>query len=56
MAWDNYLDGKAIDHIMVSEDGEERGTMENEMVAIEERRKDVERNHFNKRVALHDEF
>ena len=28
MAWDNYIDGKVIDHIMVSEDGEERGTME----------------------------
>jgi hypothetical protein len=39
VAWDNYIDGKVIDHIMVSEDGEERGTMEIELLAIEQKEK-----------------
>ena len=40
MDWDNYLDGKDIDHVIVSEDGAEglRGTMDDELFAREERR------------------
>ena len=45
MAWDNYLDGKDIDHVIVREDGAEglRGTMEDELFAREERRQKIER-------------
>ena len=45
MAWDNYLDGKDIDHVIVREDGAEglRGTMEDELFAREERRRKIER-------------
>ena len=57
MAWDNYIDGKVIDHIMVSEDGEERGTMEIELLAIEQKEKGWEKASFDqKRFALHDDF
>ena len=47
MAWDNYLDGKDIDHVIVREDGADglRGTMEDELFAREERRRKMERRH-----------
>ena len=57
VAWDNYIDGKVIDHIMVSEDGEERGTMEIELLAIEQKEKGWEKASFDQnRFALHDKF
>jgi protein O-GlcNAc transferase len=45
MAWDDYLDGREIDHVIVSEDGEKelRGTMEDELFTREERRRNMER-------------
>lgn len=32
--WDNYHEGKVTIHIMVSEDGKERGTMETEVSCL----------------------
>ncbi len=48
MAWDNYLDGKEINHVIVTED-EERliGTMEDELFAREQRRRMMARHHLN---------
>jgi hypothetical protein len=47
MAWDNYLDGKEIDHVVVREDGADglRGTTEDELFGSEERRRNLERHH-----------
>jgi len=37
--WDNFLRGNEIDHVEVTEEGGEQGTMETEIVAREEKRK-----------------
>jgi protein O-GlcNAc transferase len=52
MAWDNYLDGREIDYVMVREDGDEklRVTMEDDLFAREERRKKREKHY------IHDEL
>ncbi len=48
MAWDNYLDGKEINHIILTEDKEGPiGIMEDELFAREQRRQMMARHHLN---------
>jgi protein O-GlcNAc transferase len=48
-AWENYLDGKEIDHVIVREDGDEKllGTTWDELLAREARRNNRERHHIH---------
>jgi protein O-GlcNAc transferase len=52
LAWNNYLDGKEIDHVIVREDDNEklRGILEDELFARERRRKKMERHYIHEEL------